>query len=252
MTKSIKELEKELEEARAAEKLKNEDAEIAQLVAAYVGKSYSSSMISQGRRNKWNHAISIDAICREGKDVVCKYKSVTYGKTPYNGAFQVQYTRGTYAETLNSDTYNLSYRMNNLTYRLKEIPTSLFESLFQVGDEVEPIISDAFQGKLELQIEKTIGDAGTQRDFEAAYSACGIELIDLEKYPKLLRTITYARLPGFFEGRYLVKQFAKQALEYQISSNKERMSCVLCSERIYKALQFENKIIEEHILTLNL
>ena len=251
---------KELEKQ---EKRQQEDKEIKELVDSYVGKCFGTSKFRQKSKSTWHDAIYIQKIERleEHKNataagtVVCYYTQISCQKdydwrTERNS--NLRYTVGNYTSHLNKNDYNMLYNMHSLIDRKKEIPYSTFHELFNAGDVANQLIEDSFAGKINLEVEKTIGDSGNQSRFEEACTIAGIELIDLEQHMPLLNTIRYAKLPGYVEDRFLIKDLAKTALETQIELNKKASSELWVDFRRKQYYEKENEIISSYIAKLNL
>lgn len=251
---------KELEKQ---EKREQEDKEIKQLVDAYVGKCFGTSKFRQKSKATWHDAIYIEKIERleEHKHataagtVVCYYTCISSfkdcdWKTERNT--NLRYTVGNYTTHLNNNNYNMFYNMYNLINNKKEIPYSTFYELFNAGDVANQVIEDAFSGKISLEVEKTMGDSGNQSRFEEACSIAGIELIDLEQHIPLLNCIRYAKLPGYVEDRFLMKNLARTALETQIALNKKSMENAWCDYRRRQTYERENELLNNYIQKLNL
>lgn len=259
----IQELESKLAKAKIQEKLNSENKEMQECIDHYVGKCYGSRTFQQKAKHAHNKAIYITGIRRliehtnataEGT-ILLTYSFVNYHKGPdWKGTtvFTANYSRGTYDIVLNDGRHNMGYHIFNLTHRLKEIPVEKFKELYICGDEIEANIELIFSKKLDITIEKTCGDSTNQTVLEEKYKKLDIPVIDLEKYPKLLHTLRYSRLPGFFEDRFLFKDYAKKALLLEIDYKRKDMHDGWCNSRRYEALQEECKIIEEHIKLLNL
>lgn len=259
----IQELESKLTKAKIQEKLNYENKEMQECIDLYVGKCYGSRAFRQKVKHVHNKAIYITDIRRltehtngaaEGT-VLLTYSFVNYHKGPdWRGftVFSANYSRGTSNIVLNDDKYNMSHHIFNLTNKLKEISVEKFKELYICGDEIEANIELTFSKKLDITIEKTCGDSTNQTVLEEKYKKLDIPVIDLEKYPELLYTLRYSKLPGFFEDRFLFKDYAKKALLLEIDYKHKDMNNTWCSGSRYEALLQECMIIENHIELLNL
>lgn len=251
---------KELEKQ---EKRQQEDKDMKELVDAYVGKCFATSKFRQKSKATSHDAIYIQKIERLEKHknataagtVVCYYTQIScYKDCDWENErnTNLRYTVGNYTSHLNSNNYNMFYNMHNLIDKKKEIPYSTFHSLFAAGEISNQIIEESFAGKINLEIEKTIGDSENQSRFEEACQIAGIELIDLEKHLPLLDIIRYDKLPGYVEDRYLIKSLAKISLETKIKLNKKEMSSIWIDYRRKELIEKNNQVIESYISKLKL
>lgn len=260
----ILQLEKELALEKAKQKFEKEDREMQSLIEAYVGKCYGTNSFTQIRKGSYQVAISIDSIERykehkfaTAKDsIVCNYRSISFNNGcdwMQSGKMASQYSRGIYTTTLNSDSkYNMHYHISNIVERKKEISVEVFNTLYNCGNEIDAYIKSAFTSKLPLVVEKTIGDEGDQRKLLEAYKQCNIEIIDLENHLDLLQCLQYCKLPGYFNDRFLIKSYAKLALEYQIFKLEEDLNSKWSTPNTSSHKINQIKIIKEYILKLNL
>ena len=258
---NVYELEKQLVEAKAKQKLEQENKEMQDLIDTYVGKCYGTRTFRQKSKATYNSAIYIEKISREKEScysdnsIICVYHQI-YQHCNINyvdkNIKDIQYSRGRYSTKLNETDYNMFYHMSNLVERKKEIPKETFDVLYNAGEDINIIINKAFEGKTALTIEKTIGDSGRQESRLEMMQKLGIEFIDLEEYPKLLNAIRYAYLPGFEEDRYFLKDYAKKSLQYQIQILKDNINDSWTDARRASYIENEIKTIQEHINILNL
>ena len=259
----ILELEKELALEKYNKKRSEEDREMQSLVENYVGKCYGTNSFTQIRKGSYQVALSIDSIERynehkfaTSKDtIVCTYRTINFNNGcdwMGSGTMVSQYSRGTYTQNLNGSEYNMHYYMNNLIDRKKEISVELFNTLYNCGNEIEAYIKTAFTSKLPLIVEKTIGDEGDQRKLLESYKHCNIEIIDLEDHLDLLQCLQYCKLPGYFNDRFLIKSYAKSALEYQIFKLNEDLNSKWITQNTRSHNLRQIKTINDHILKLDL
>lgn len=245
------------------ERYEAETREMNQLIEQYVGKCFGTSKFRQKSKASYHKAIYIEKIERyeehkhataEGT-IVCSYQSIYVSNGPdwkNKKNTNINYAVGNYTQHLNSGGHNMFYNMHNLIDRMQEIPYSTFLELFIAGENANQIIEDAFSGKLNLEVEKTIGDSSDQSKLEESCKIAGVELIDLEKHLPLLDAIRYSELPGYMEDRFLIKSLAKVALETQIKLNQAKMSDRWCDHRRYQSFERENEVISSYIRKLKL
>lgn len=261
---NVNELKKQLALAEQAEKLERENKDMEELIKLYVGKCFSTRTFTQKSKASWNKAIYIEKIERytehkhataEGT-IVCTYhwiqlnNMVDWHQKNNPDTKLSTYSRGVYTSNLNQGQYNMQYNMHNLVDRMKEIPKETFDLLYGSGEEIEGFIEKAFSGKLNIEVSKTGGDSTKQNSLIESYKQMGIEYIDLEKYPELLYVLRYATLPAYFEDRFLIKDYAKKALQCQIAKHQKDLSSPFCTRR--EMLYKEIAILEKHIILLNL
>lgn len=256
----------EAKKLQQKEKIAQEDKEMKEIIKSYEGKCFGTSKFRQKSKSVYHKAIHIQKIERlkehkhataEGT-IVCYYQQVycaksqelLYSKTRRNN--NINFSIGNYTTHLNNGSYNMYYNMHNLTQGMKEISYSTFQELLSAGEIANQVVEDGFSGRLQFEVEKTMGDSGDQTRFEEACGIAKVELIDLEKHLPLLDAIRYAHLPGYVEDRYLIKRMAKLALETQIKINEKRMQDRWLDVRRYQAFERENNTIKEYITNLKL
>ena len=260
---NAQELEKQLIIAKQKEKLERENSEMQQIIEKYVGKCYGSSKFSQKSKKNYHEAVYIHSIERYNEhkfatskgSIVCNYASITCFKDidwRNDNNSNYRYCVGHYTTTLNENGYNMFYNINNLIGDLKEIPYNTFYELYNVGESCNQLIENAFSGKTQFKIEKTIGDNIAQTQFEKNCKIADIQLIDLEEHLPLLNAIKYSKIPGFVEDRYLIKNLAKIALECQIKINEEENISIWSNwEKRQNNIQ-QNLLLKEYIEKLKL
>lgn len=257
------ELRQQAEELERIEKETQEALEMEQLIQFYVGKCYGSSKFRQKSKATYHNVVHIQSIEKYDKhkfvtaagSIVCHYSTVSVSKHldwMSKKHSNISYTVGNYSTVLNRDGYNMNYHMNNLIGGKKEIPYSTFFELLSIGEVCNQTLEEAFNGKISLEIEKTMGDSGNQAKFNEACKIAGIELIDLENHLPLLNVIKYAQLPGYVEDRYLLKPLAKIALETQIKLNNKQINGEWCDYRRRQRYERDNEIITNYISKLKL
>jgi len=246
---------KELEKK---EKYDRETKEMNELIAAYKGKCFGTSKFRQKSKTTHHSAIYIQDIERYEKHkfataegtIVCSWQQISVfkgkdWKNEMNDNFR--YEVGNYTTHLNNSQYNMFYNMHNLISGRKEIPYATFYELFNSGEITHQIIEDAFSGKISLEVEKTMGDAGNQDRFKKACDIAGVKLIDLEDHMLLLNVIRYSQLPGYIQDRWLMKDMAVLALETQIKLNNKAMADPWCDYRRRQSFERENETLRIYI-----
>lgn len=255
-----------MHQAKQLEKQEKDERELKEmndLIATYVGKCYGTSKFRQKSKRTYHSAIHIHKIEKytehkfataEGT-IVCYYTSIDVFKDVdwrTKEESNIRYSVGNYTSNLNNGRNNMFSNMHDIIGRRKEIPYATFYELYNIGEVGTKLIEDAFNGKISLEIEKTMGDAGHQDGFKQACEIANIDLIDLEKHMPLLNVIKYARLPGYVEDRFLMRPLAKTALETQIKLNEKSMNERWCDYRRRESYQRDNKILQEYIIKLSL
>jgi hypothetical protein len=263
---NVSQLESQLKLAKEQEKLAYENKEMQDLIKNYVGKCYGTRTFRQKAKATWNSSIYIEKIERYEEHkfatgagtIVCTYKRIIFNNgvcwmDKTNESNKVSnYSRSSCTTNLNQDDRNMSSKIFDLIGRMKEIPKETFDVLFNCGNEIDAHIELCFSGKIQINPEKTIGDSTKQDVLIDGYKQLGIDYIDLESYPKLMYALRYSTLPAFFEDRFLIKDYAKKALELRIAQCRKDMSSPFTNMRCYEAKQKEIELIQEHIILLNL
>lgn len=255
-----------MQQAKELEKQEKEAYELKdmnQLIEAYVGKCFGTSKFRQKAKSTYHSAIHIHKIekLKEHKfataegTIVCYYTAINVFKDidwRTEKQSNIRYSVANYTSNLNNGRNNMFSNMHDLINRMKEIPYSTFYELYNIGEVGTQLIEDAFNGKITFEVEKTMGDAGNQSRFEESCEIAKIDLIDLEKHMPLLNVIKYAKLPGYVEDRFLMKNLAKIALQTQIKLNEKSMADKWCDHRRYEAYKKDNEILNNYIIKLGL
>lgn len=249
-------------ELERQERLAEEDKDLKKIKELYEGKCFATSKFRQKSKATSHDAIYIYKIERllEHKHataagtIVCYYQQISLFKDVdwrTEKHSNIRYSCGNYTTHLNNDR-GIFINMYSLIDRKKEIPYSTFYELYNAGEVSNLLIEDAFNGKIQLEVEKTIGDDNNQSRFEESCKIANIELIDLEKHLPLLSIIRYAKLPGYVEDRFLMKILAKTALETKIKLNNKEINNVWCDHRERERYEKEIEVLQKYISKLNL
>lgn len=166
---------------------------------------------------------------------------------------QISYGRNINQRQLTGQNeYHADYNLySGYSHFRKEITLEKFKQLWDIAEEANLIIKNAFKGILpDLQQEWiTQGDFGQESTIESCLSDMGIEMIDFKQFPTVHNCIEYRTLPMFDRRRWLPKQYAKPILEWQIKKLKKDCSSQFTTSRRYEASQSEIKILQSFINT---
>ena len=246
--------EKALAEAKKQENLNYKLKELEQIKKEYEGKCFGSDTFDRYSAAAYRAAVYYEKFfLKEDEIHVIKHTiTLSHFDNHYKKSMkQISYSRNINEKKLTGDNeYNASYNLySGYSQFRKEITLETFKGLWEIAEEANLIIKNAFKGKLpELQQEMiTQGDFGQESTIEQCISDMSIEMIDFKTFPNVHRCIEYRTLPMFDRRRWLPKQYAKPILEWQIKQLQQSCQSQFTSNRQYEALQAEIKILQDFI-----
>lgn len=250
----IQKLREQLANAEKTERLARLKKECEELKKQYEGKCFASHTFERSSASLHAVAVHYERIfIKEDGELYLFERSVSVSR--YDSLYKKSKTDGQYSRhfcerALSNNEYNPSYNLySGYTQFRKEISLERFEQLWQGAEECQLIIKNIFDAKLpEVKMELIRqGDDRNEDVIEQVIKCLNLDIIDFKKYPNIHRYIEYATLPMFQERRWMPRIYAKQILEYHIKSLKERQAESWTPDRIYNALEYEIKAIQEFI-----
>lgn len=249
----IQEIEKQLEQAKKEENLEYKVKELAEVKKEYEGKCFGSHTF-----NRSHAAASMGAVfyekffIKEDEIYVLEHNiRLSHMDDYYKKSMkQISYNRGVNERKISGNKYNASYNLySGYSHFRKEISLQKFKELWEIAEEANLVINNAFKGKLpELKTEWiTQGDFGYEEKISQCISDMGIEMIDFKDFPLVHNCIEFRTLPMFDKRRWLPKLYAKPILQWQINQLEEDCRSSFCTGRRYTALQYDIKVLQEFI-----
>lgn len=250
---AVQQAEANLAIVKKKEQLKYRSKELKELIEAYQGKCFGSHTFERNSATAYMGAVYYEKFFLKEDEIYvlehtlsCSHLDGFYKKSMK----QISYNRNIYERKLTGNKYNANYNLySGYSNFRKEIPIEKFKELWEIGEEANLIIKNAFNGKSpELKQSRiTMGDSNYEDSINKCISDMGIEMIDFEKFPKVHSIIEYRILPMFDKRRWLPKQYAKPILEWQIKQLEKDCSDSWCTTRRYDSLQYDIKTIQEFI-----
>lgn len=243
-----------LANAKKEEKLKYALIELEQIKKDYEGKCFGSDTFERSTGAGYRSATYYEKFFLKEDDVyVLEYTiTLSHFDSYYKKSMkQISYSRNINERQLTgSNEYNAQYNLySGYSGFRKEISKQKFNELWEISEDANLIIKNAFNGKFpELKQEMiTQGDSNNEVTIEKCISDMGIEMIDFKKFPIVHNCIDYRTLPMFDRRRWLPKQYAKPILEWQIKQLEKDCADSFTSFRRFNALQEEIVILKDFI-----
>ena len=248
--------EKALADAKQQEKLNYRLNELEQIKKEYEGKCFGSDTFDRYSVAAYRGATFYEKFFLKEDEIYVLEHTITlshFDNYYKKSMKQISYSRNINERKLTgTNEYNANYNLySSYSGFRKKIPLEKFKELWEIAEEANLIIKNAFKGKLpELQQEWiTQGNFGQETTIEQCLFDMGIEMIDFKNYPNVHRCIEYRTLPMFDRRRWLPKQYAKPILEWQIKELKKDCSSQFSTARRNEALQSEIKTLQNFIDT---
>lgn len=256
----VKELEKQLAQAKEKAKRESLEQECKALKLEYENKAFGSRTFERKAKTAVDYAIYIKQIYigtrSMGDEEVILADIWTVNITRFDSSYK--FSRNNYNYSRSRDTEKqLSSNDSNAGWNLyqmlpwlkKEIPVEKFMSLWNSASEHETVIQDSLKDNLEnYQDLIRQGDSTNESRIEQAIATLGFDIIDVQKeHPALWEEIKYCDLPMFQNQKWLPKVFAKDILLYQISLWEKDKSNPWSN---YKTINWKNrqiKVIRDHL-----
>ena len=252
----IQEIEKQLELAKKEEALQYKVKELEEIKSQYEGKCFGSHTFDRSNAAACMGAVYYEKFyLKEGEIYVLEHTiSLSHMDGFHKKSMkQISYNRNIYERKLTGNNYNASYNLySGYSHFRKEITQQKFKELWEIAEEANLVIKNAFRGKMpELKTEWiTQGDFGYEEKISQCLNDMGIEMIDFKDFPLVHNCIEYRTLPMFDKRRWLPKLYAKPILQWQIEQLEEDCKSSFCTGRRYDSLQREIKILQDFISTL--
>ena len=251
--------EQALAQAKDEEKLNYRKQELESLISDYKGKCIATHTFNRYSNAGHKSAVYYEDFYIENGEVFSRHWCINLSKCDsyYKvRAKEITYQKHVYVKQLTGQNeYSASYNLySGYSYFKHEIPLEKFMYLWEVAEEANVIISQAFNGKIPEVKDEWIsqGDHTDEERISSFLKSIGVEMIDLKDYPKAHSVLEYCTLPLFDRCRWLPKQYAKKILKHQISLWEKEKSSMFITSRVIETLDSRINIIKEFILTLNL
>lgn len=247
--------EQALLEAKKQEKVNYRIQELNGLIKEFQNKCFGSHTFDRYHAAAYMSAVWYEKFFIEDGEIYvlehtisCSHADNNYKKSMK----QIAYNRNIYKRALTSEagTYNANYNLySGYSQFRKEISLDKFKELWEVGEEANLVIKQAFNGKApELKQEWiTQGDFAQESTIENCISDLGIDLIDFKQYPKVYAVLEYRTLPMFDRRRWLPKLYAKSILEWQIKQLEKDCTSIFTTYRRNESIRNEIEILKSFI-----
>jgi hypothetical protein len=253
----VQKAEKALLEAKQQETLNYRLKELKDLKKEFEGKCFGSDTFDRYSAAAYRGVVYYEKFFIEENEIyVLEHTlSLSHLDAHYKKSMkQISYSRNINQRQLTGQNdYNANYNLySGYSQFKKKITLEKFKQLWDIAEEANLIIKNAFRGILpDLQQEWiTQGDFGQESTIESCISDMGIEMIDFKQHPNVHRCIEYRTLPMFDRRRWLPKQYVKAIFEWLIKELKKDCNSQFITTRRYEALQSEIKILQDFINNL--
>lgn len=254
----ILELEKQLAEAKEAEKLASLQKELEQVKAEYEGKCFGSHTFTRRSAAVLMGAVHYEKFYIKDSKIWVLERSFHLGRhdNVYKSSkTDISFARNYYERCVfgeENNNYHASYNtFSGYSFYRKEISLEKFEQLWNGVNECEQIVKSVVETNApELKIEAVAqGDFNNEDRIDVAIKELNLDAIDFKDFPKVHHHIEYATLPMFQDRRWMPRIYAKQILQYHVKKLVERQQDSWTSSRMHNALQFEIDVINNFINT---
>lgn len=251
---NVLELEKQLNEAKVAEKLKYLQGELDIVKKEYEGKAFGSHTFE-----RHSSAANLGAIyyerffIEEDKIYVIEH---SFGISKHDAYYKpsktdIGYRRSINKRCLTDGKHNASYLLySGYSHYRKEISVAAFKKMWEGTEEVYETIKSLMSTNVDKQELIRMGDSNNEDEISLCIRDMGLEFIDLKNYPKVHSALEYKRIPMFDRNRWLPKQYAKPIIQWVIKQNNIRRKDNWTTTRVENALKYENEVLTDFILTL--
>jgi len=242
-----------LEEAKKQEQLEDRKKELNDLIEAYKGKCFATNTFER-RSNAGNKSAVYydDFFIEDGEIYVIEWnlRLSKFDSTYKVRAGEINYSKGIGKRKLTGNKYNAHYNLDDGYSCFKhEISLEKFMYLWEIAEEANILITEAFNGKIpEVKDEWiTQGEYGYEAVIESFIKGLNLDMIDLKDYPAAHTVLEYCTLPLFDKRRWLPRPYAKQILEFQISLWEEDKRRLFATARGNDALDYRIKTVNSFI-----
>ena len=248
---NVLELEKQLSEAKAAEKLKYLQDELAGVKKEYEGKAFGSNTFERHSSAAHMGAIYYERFFIEENQIYVIEHSI--GISKHDAYYKpsktdITYRRSISRRSLTDGKHNASYLLySGYSHYRKEITVAAFKKMWDGTDEVYEVIKSLISSNVDRQEMIRMGDSTNEDEITLCIKDMGLEFIDLKNHPKVHSALEYKRIPMFDKNRWLPKQYAKPIIQWVIKQNNKRRAEKWTTPRIDNALKYENEVLQNFI-----
>lgn len=220
--KTVREIEKELQEAKNQQKLVYLNKELSELQLQYEGKAFGTHTFERNNRSSYNYARFYEKFWIEDTKIKMLRWNISVTRMGKNYIFSqdsLSFNRSKEEVVSQNNGYNAKNNLIDYDFGAKkEISVTKFMKLWEYGEIVSVKLNESYT----TIIEKTpfdllrIGSSNDEKILADAFSYLKLDVIDITQYPHVFNALQYKHLPFFQEQKYLPRIYAKQILEYQI------------------------------------
>ncbi len=251
---SVQEAELALKEAKKQEKLAYRLKELEELVTTFQGKCFGSHTFERRSSAAYLGATYYEKFFLKDYEIYVLEWGLSLSKLNCfykKDKNQIAYNRNIHERKLTgTNDKNASYNLySGYSFYRKELAFAKFMELWEVGEDANIIIKNAFDNKLPNLKTETVtqGDFGYEASIETCIKDMGIEMIDFKLFPHVHNCIEYRTLPMFDKRRWLPKLYARPILEWQIKQLEKDCQSPFCTGSRYSSLQSEIKLLQDFI-----
>lgn len=253
---AVQQAEKALADAKKQEKDEYRAKELNSIKKEFEGKCFGSNTFDRSSAAAYRSAVYYEKFYLKD-DEICVLEhnlSLSHFDSHYKKSMkQISYNRNINERKITGNDYNAFYNLyTGYSQFRKEISLQKFKELWDIAEEANLIIKQAFNGKLpDLRQEWiTQGDHSSEGAIEKCISEMSIEMIDFKQFPEVHRCIEYHSLPMFDRRRWMPKQYVNPILTWHIRNLEEDCIGIFKTERVVEYNQRQIKIIKDFLSKL--